>query len=400
MTYDYICRAPSGEKMAGQLSAESLATAEKMLFSQGLFIVSLEPKKEQVRWVSRTWFRRVTLKDLTMFTRQFGRLIHAGLSVTSAIETLRDQTAYKPLASILDDVSGQLRAGEPLNACLRNHPRVFSSMYVNMVRAGELGGALEEVLQRLSSYLENEQGNRARVVNALIYPAAMLSVGIVTMFLLMSFVLPRFVAVFEQMGQDLPLITRLLIGLSLFMQHNWWLVLAATVALLFLWRSWVRTPSGRAVKDRLSLRAPILGRVIVKSETAKFTRTLGTLLDSGVTMLPAIETAADTMGNTSFKRAMAVACLHVREGEPLSSQLRESSLFLPMVSNVVAVAEKSGTLARSLQEIADDYDAEVGRDTRIMLTLLEPILIVLVGGLVGSIVVAMLLPIFSLEGML
>jgi len=388
--------------MSGRLEAESRPTAVRELFARGYHVVSVEEiaHDREKPWWRISWFDRVRHRDVTLLTRQLSNLLRAGLPLSQALETLAQQTPNHNLQSALRHVLSSVRDGSTLSDSLSSEPGIFSPLYVALVRAGESGGMLDDVLKKLSELMLREDDTRARLRSMVTYPAVLITLGICTVTALLTFVIPRFVVMFRTLGQSLPIPTLVLIRLSRFFQAYWWiLVLGAIGAAILLRRFW-HTEQGRRLFDRLFLRVPVLGTLLMKSELSRFARVVGELLHNGVTILSALEIAGATLTNRVYRDAVHVCHKGVKEGEPLSDELKKTGKFPDILTNIVAVAEESGNLDDALIQTADDYELEVTRGMATLMSLLEPGLIICVGVVVGFIVVAMLLPIFELNAII
>lgn len=343
---------------------------------------------------------RVKSKELAIFTRQFSVMIDAGLPLVQCLEILASQQQNQGFAQILKGVRASVEGGATLANSLRLYPRVFDELYTNMVEAGEAGGILDGILRRLSSYIEKAVKLKRAVKSAMIYPAAVLLIAGGVVFLLLWKVVPIFAELFKGLGAALPLPTRLVIGLSHGVAAYGWAVIAAFVVFGFLLRRYYRTESGRMAIDSLTLRVPVLGMVMRKIAVARFTRTLGTLITSGVPMLEAMDITARTAGNAVIERAILKVRAAVENGETIVDPLRATHVFPNMVVQMIGVGEQTGALDAMLQKVADFYEDEVDAAVGDLLTAIEPIIILFLGVVVGGVVISMYLPLFSLIGKL
>lgn len=385
--------------VSGRLAAESSSAAMRELFKRGYHVVSMkevEQERETPWWRPRL-FDRVRHRDVTLFTGQVSSLLRAGLPLSQALETLTQQVSNRRLQAATRRVLTSVEDGSALSAALSSEPDVFSPLYVAMVRAGESGGMLENVLKNLSVVMSREDDARARLRSMLTYPAILVVLGACTVTALLTFVIPRFVIMFKSLGQTLPLPTVMLIRTSRFFQSYWWAVLLGLLAsALLLSRVW-RSEKGRRLLDRHLLQLPAVGTLLMRLELARFARVVGELLHNGVTVLPALQIAGATLGSTTYRDAIEMCHGGVKEGESLSEQLKRTQRFPAMFTNIVAVAERSGNLDEALTQAAEDYESDVTRHLASLMTFLEPALIICVGAVVGFIVMAMLLPIFELN---
>jgi general secretion pathway protein F len=342
-------------------------------------------------------FGRVSIRDVALMTRQFAVLLQAGMPLVEALSALIDQTSRPRLKRAIYDIRDKVKGGGTLADALARHPRVFSQLYTNMVRAGEASGALEQVLVRLADIEEHQAKVRARLISALTYPAfmAMFAVGVITFMMLV--IVPRLTQIFAKQKHELPVITKVLIRTSHFIGSYWWLIALAAFGVLALWRMWVATESGRMRWDRFKLQAPLYGTLHLKLITARFARTLGTMLQSGLTMMKALDVVKTVIGNRVIEEAMADVKAGVRRGKDLAQPLREADLFPPMLVHMVDLGQRSGEIETMLLKVADTYDDDVRLAVDAMVGLLEPVIIVFMGIFVGFLVLSILLPILSMS---
>jgi type IV pilus assembly protein PilC len=343
----------------------------------------------------------VSAKELAIFTRQFSVMIDAGLPLVQCLEILASQQENKFFQKVLTGTRSQVEGGATLSAAMRTSPKVFDALYVNMVEAGETGGILDTILQRLSTYIEKNVKLQRAVKSALVYPVGVLTVagGVIT--LLLWKVVPIFATLFAGLGVDLPLPTKIVIALSNFVGSIFGLlILAAIVGGVFGLKAWYGTAQGRYILDSIILKLPVLGILMRKIAVARFTRTLGTLISSGVPILEGLDITAKTAGNAVVERALQKVRKSLEEGKSLTEPLRDSEVFPGMVTQMIAVGEQTGAMDAMLQKIADFYEEEVDSAVKDLLTALEPIMIVFLGVIVGGVVISMYLPLFSLIGKL
>lgn len=340
---------------------------------------------------------RVKDKDIVVFTRQFATMIDAGLPLVQALDILSAQVENKTLAKTLQEVKGDVESGATYADALKKHPRVFTELYVNMVAAGEAGGILDTILNRLASYIEKAMKLKKKVKGAMIYPAVVTSVAVLVIAVIMIFVVPTFAKMFAQLGGTLPLPTRIIINISNFLAGaGGVMIVAAIIGLVVFIVQVRRTEKGKYVIDRILLRLPIFGPLLNKVAVAKFTRTLGTLVSSGVPILDGLEITAKTSGNKVIEYAIMDVRKGVVGGKTLAEPITKAKVFPPMVTHMIAVGESTGALDAMLAKIADFYDDEVDAAVSNLTAMMEPLLMVFLGGAVGYIVVAMYLPIFKL----
>jgi type IV pilus assembly protein PilC len=340
----------------------------------------------------------VKTKSLTTFTRQLATLVDAGLPLLRGLRVLEKQERNATLKRIVGELAESIEGGSTFSEALAQHPKVFNRLFVNMVKAGELGGVLEVVLNRLSEFMEKAQKIKGKVVAAMFYPAAVMFVAVTILIILMVFVVPKFKQIFQDMleGKPLPAFTQLILGISEVIANNFLASMGVLVGIFIIFKLFVRTKFGRKVFDRVKLHFPVLGPVISKVAIARFTRTLGTLISSGVPILQALNIVKETSGNVIISDAVASVHESVKEGETITQPLEASRVFPPMVISMVDVGEQTGALPEMLMKIADNYEDEVDNAVSAMTSLLEPIMIVFLAVIVGSIVIALFLPLITL----
>src|SRR5213083_2010259 len=338
----------------------------------------------------------IKTRDVVVFTRQFATMINAGLPLVQALDILAQQTENKRLAETTRQVVYDVESGHTLADALRKHPKAYSDLYVNMVAAGEAGGILDTILVRLAQFLEKNDAIVRKVKGAMIYPAVIISVAVIAISVLLIFVIPTFQNMFASVNLDLPLPTRIVIGMSNVLKHYWWLIIGVMVGSVFMINRYYKTAPGRLQIDALLLRLPVLGDVIRKAAVSRFTRTLSTLISSGVSILDGLEITARTAGNMVIHNAVMESRASIAGGETIAAPLQKSAVFPPMVISMIAVGEQTGGLDEMLSKIADFYDDEVDAAVSALLSLMEPIMIVVLGVIVGGMVVAMYLPIFDM----
>jgi type II secretory pathway component PulF len=395
-TYIYRAKDGPGRTVEGEVGAENESAAANAVDSMGLSPVWVREKPEARRGSSIFRPRGVSARDVTVFSRQLASLLKAGVPILRALTTIRDQTSKPDFRRVVEDVEQRIRRGEMLSESLLPYPKLFPELYVNMVRSGEWGGVLDAMLERLANMREQEEEIRRKVQGAMAYPLLVVGVGFVTVFILLAFFMPKVVDLFAGY-QDLPLPTRILIGVSGFFSSSWyWLILLGILAGAVYYR--IRSQEqGRLAVDRLKLRIPLLRGFIQQSEIARFARTLSLLLDSGVAIDRGLELSARTLRNSVLRKEIEnVRHDTVQQGMTMSAGLKRSQHIPPFVANMTAVGEESGKLETALTEIATFYEKEVEQQSRMAVSLLEPVLILIVGAVVGLIVMAMLLPIFEI----
>jgi len=391
--YSYTFRDATGGSQKGTAEAESEEVLRKRFDEQGLTITEITMIK--ARGKKQKSYGKVKLTNLSVFCRQFSTMIDAGVSLVRCLDVLGQQTQDPKLRKILMDIGERVEGGESLSRAMQRHPRTFSNLFIGLIRAGEVGGVLEESMQRLSQFLESDVALRRKVKSAMTYPVlvAVLATGI-TGFLVAWFI-PQWQKILVDLGlkaSDIPAPTQFLIDLSVLMTQRWWILVLAIVLIVISWKLFTSTRFGRRVADRMKLKVPVFGKLHHKICMARFSRTMGTLLTSGVPILQAMETVAGTVGNTIMSDAVMEARARIREGDRIGDPLEQSKLFPPMVVHMIGVGEESGSLDFMLQKIADFYESEVEAQLASLTAALEPIMIVTLGFVVGFIVISMFLP--------
>ncbi|MFK7992431.1 MAG: type II secretion system F family protein [Sandaracinaceae bacterium] len=394
----YEARARTGEVRKGVMEAESADAVENRLKQQQLSPVKVKKKPKEIHLPS--FGSPVSEKELVVFTRQFATMIDAGLPLVQCLEILSSQGDNPAFNKILKEVKNYVEQGGTFSDALGKHPKVFDVLYVNLVAAGELGGILDTILQRLAIYIEKRVKLKRQVRGAMVYPAIIALVAIGVLFILLTWVIPAFEAMFMDFGGEdaLPGITRFVIGMSAFVVGNLLWIFLGTVATITAITFSYRTKGGKAFWHRLTLTVPILGPVMRKIAVARFTRTLGTLLASGVPILDAMTIVSKSSGNVVVEKAINQTSEKIREGRTMAEPLFETKVFPPMVVQMIGVGEQTGALDQMLNKIADFYEEEVDVAVAALTSLLEPIMLVVMGGMVGFMLIAMYLPIFSIAG--
>jgi len=401
--YRYRAKKEDGSIVAGTIQAESDRSALDSLGRMGVFPLEVEAAGGEAppaaAAVPRRGNRRIRAGDMALFTRQLADLLKAGVAINRALRTLAAQTSNRQLSEILVEIEKEVSAGQGLHEALGRFPKVFSPLYVSMVRAGETGGFLEDVLHRLALFIEKDQDLRSRVASALAYPALLIVIGSFAVLFLMVFFIPRFSQIFAKMGGSLPVPTQIVMAISYFFRDYWMVSLAGLALLLLGWAQVAATVRGRRFADRVRVRIPLFGDVVRKNAVSRFARTLGTLLKSGVPILGALGISKEAMGNVILMEDIDEAAAGVKQGRGLAEILRRARYFPPMVVDMIAVGEEGGNLDEVLINVADSYDLQVDRAVRVFIALFEPALLLVMATLVGFIVIAMLLPVFTLSSM-
>jgi len=390
-TYTYTARSFSGDLKTATLEAASRDDVIAQLRRQRLSVVKID---EAVQKKARRG--HIKMRDVVIFTRQFSTMINAGLPLVQALTILAEQSENKTLSEITRKVVFDVESGNTVADAMGKHPTAFSPLYVNMVAAGEAGGILDTILMRLATFMEKNDALVRKVKGAMIYPSVIMSVAAVAVTVLLIFVIPVFENLFSSAGLALPLPTRIVMGASRFLKGYWYMVIATVVTVWFLYKRYVSKPDGRLRVDRILLNVPVLGDVLRKSAVSRFTRTLGTLVSSGVSILDGLEITAKTAGNRVVQDAIMESRSSIAGGDTIAQPLKKSGVFPPMVISMISVGEQTGGLDEMLSKIADFYDDEVDAAVGNLLSLLEPMMIVFLGVVVGGMVVSMYLPIFDM----
>ena len=394
----YQAKKGSGEVIKGSIEAENESGAAFRLKQSGYWLFTLNEKgREKTDFFSPRTFMPLRSRDVTLFTRQLSDLLDAGIPVTESLSILIRQAEDFTMGKVIEDLRNNVQSGITLSESLAKHPRIFSPLYVGMVHAGEGGGMLKEVLERLAVFSEKQEEIKGRLKAAMAYPLLLFSVGVITVFVLLTFILPKFVVMFRDLEQVLPLPTRILIGSSTFMHGYWWLILSGTFLLFFGMQRFCSTPKGKLSFDHFRLNVPLLGKIIRKAEVANLTRTLGALLENGVAILPSLKITQTATGNRAIAQDVVRVYEGVNKGKRLGELLAKSPYFLPFEVGMITVGEETGKLEQMLLKVAVAYEQEVDRSVKVLNSLLEPAMILVMGGFVGFIVFSILLPIFRIN---
>ena len=398
-SFRYSAMDASGRTVSGALEADNFESVRTKLGELRYHVLSIRESKPTF-WAKGllSGLQRVKLRELVLFSRQFATMIDAGLSVVKCLDILQLQCKDPKLKEVIAVTKHDVAAGASLTEAISKHPRVFSPLYVNMIRSAEAGGILDRVLDRLSTFLEKEQDVRNKIKSAMMYPSMVLLFAMLMLMALLFFVLPKFKDIFESMEMKLPPTTKFLLGFSGFATRFWYIFLLAGVALVIGYRLFASTEAGRYQIDRFKLKVPLLGDLTLKTGVSRFARTFGTLIASGVPVLRALEIVADTAGNRVLFDAVNRARASVKEGEKISAPLHTSRIFPVMVTQMISVGEETGRLDQMLTKVADFYDSEVETTLKGLTSLIEPLMIVGLGAIVGFIAVSVISPIYQLVG--
>jgi general secretion pathway protein F len=400
--YEYKALDESGSPVSGILDADSPKTARQKLRAQKLFVTSIEESREEISITDevklKRVFRRTRLKDVATTTRQLATLIRSGLPLFQALTAIIEQLQGHPMQRVMYLIREKVNAGSTFGDALQEHPKQFNELYVNLVRAGESSGALEMVLARLADHLEATQRQRSKVISALVYPSLMVFVGASVLSFLMVYVVPKLTNIFEKMERSLPKPTLVLKQISAFVgSYKMLIVVGAAIAAIVAIRFYIRTKKGRLIYDSVKLRIPIIGGLVRKICIARLARTLSTLLSGGIPLVRSLEIARGVVGNEILAAVVEKSRTSISEGRPISEEFRRSKQYPPIVVHMISVGELSGNLEEMLSNVAEAYENEVETATTGLISLLEPLLIIIMGVIVGFIVLSILLPIFEMN---
>ncbi|HEX8943587.1 MAG TPA: type II secretion system F family protein [Gemmatimonadaceae bacterium] len=390
--FTYTARSINGELKSATIDAPNRDEVIKQLKQQRLNVVKIDEGSA----TKRKRGGRIKMRDIVIFTRQFSTMINAGLPLVQALDILANQSENPALKDVTRQVVFDVESGNTVADALRKHPAAFTDLYVNMVAAGEAGGILDTILMRLAVFMEKNDALIRKVKGAMIYPSVIMSVAAIAITVLLVFVIPTFQTMFASAGIALPLPTRIVIGMSHILKTYWYVFIGVIIGTFVTIKRYYATANGKLAIDRSLLKAPVLGDVLRKSAVSRFTRTLGTLISSGVSILDGLEITAKTAGNRVIQDAIMESRASIAGGETIAAPLKKSQVFPPMVISMIAVGEQTGGLDEMLSKIADFYDEEVDAAVSGLLALMEPVMIVFLGVIVGGMVVAMYLPIFDM----
>lgn len=402
MNYAYRVRDSAGGIVQGSMEADHRNSVIESLLRQHYTILEIKEDKNreaaQKNALNFSLFETVKINDLSLFTRQLSTMIGAGLPIMRSFQILEEQTKNNLLRKIAGQIKEDLEGGLSLNESMGRHPKTFSPMYISMVRAGETGGALDTVLQRLADTLERDREINSKIKSASIYPIMVMSVAILVVIFILMFVMPTFVESYASSGTELPAFTQFFLNISYFLKDYFLLLLLGIIVLVFALKAWGRTPNGRLFFDTLYLKMPIVGKAVNRIAVSRFTRILGTLIKSGVPILQALEVLQGVVGNRVIGDAIGQARESIREGQSIAAPLAATGVFEPMVPQMIAIGEETGALDDMLERMSVFYDNEVTFAVDAMLKSMEPAMIIIVGALIGMIIVATYLPVFNIIG--
>ena len=393
--FEYKGKTMAGAAVQGTMKANTRADLERVLRQNRIMVSSISKRAPEIDIKFGTGIKRV---EVSRFTRQFATMIGAGLPMVQCLEILGSQTENKDLAKVISSVRDGVQGGATLSDAMKRHPKIFDDLYTNMVEAGEVGGALDSILVRLAVYREKADQLIRKVKGAMVYPSVVMIVAGLVTFGMLTFIVPVFAKMFSGLGAELPGPTKVVLSISHFLSSNILYILIGLIGSLVAFIYWRRTPQGGLAVDKAMLRVPVLGNLVRKSSVARFTRTLATLLASGVSIIEALEITAKTAGNKVVAKAINKSVVAIAEGDTITGPLKASGVFPPMVIQMIGVGEKTGGLDDMLNKIADFYDEEVDEAVSALTSIIEPVIIVFMGIVIGGIMIAMYLPMFDIIG--
>ncbi|RJP58107.1 MAG: type II secretion system F family protein [Candidatus Auribacter fodinae] len=413
--FAYKAKKGPREIVEGTLEAENQSAALNKLSSMGYFPITVKlsdgsrsaPSVSSTKKTTRTpapkpaggfsLFQRVSIRNLSSFTRQLGDLVDSGVPLYRAVEILYEQETTQVFKKVLEDVKNSIKDGKTLHESLSRHPRVFSPLFVNMIKSGEIGGMLEEVLERLGDFTEKEDETRSKIKSAMAYPIFMVLVGTLMIIFLLTFVIPRIASMFKDMGQTLPIPTQIVLAASTAISQYWWAIIIVVTVIIYAFSKWKKTEDGGYLLDKFKLRIPLIKDLVLKDEIARFGRTLSTLLNNGVPIIQSLSIIVDTIKNKVIQRDIAAMIDDISKGSKLGECLKRIPYFPALFINMVAVGEESGHVEKSLNKVAETYDKQVDRTIKTFTSMLEPLMIAVLGLILGIIVISIVLPIFEIS---
>jgi len=395
-TYLWKGKTAKGETLTGEYEATDKSAVGEYLRKRRIVITSIKKKPKDIN-ISFLQKKGVSVKDLSVFTRQFATMVNAGLPLVQCLDVLGRQLEKPHFKNTVLKVTADVEGGSTLAEALDKHPRIFSDLYVNMIAAGEAGGILDVILSRLAVFLEKADALQRKVKGAMTYPAIVLTVAGGACIFMLMFVIPVFAKMFSDFGGTLPAPTRIVMGISDFIRGYWWAMLGGALSFTWAFKSYRRTINGQRNTDRLFMKIPVIGTVLLKSAVARFTRTLGTLIGSGVPILQGLEITSRTAGNRVIQEAIDETAKSIAQGDTIAAPMKESGVFPPMVVQMIGIGEQTGALDEMLSKIADFYDDEVDAAVDALTAAIEPVMIVLMGTMVGGMLIAMYLPMFKMS---
>ena len=399
-TFVYKVRDSQGQLIEGELAADNATVVTAKLREMGYIPIEISKKQEGLKREITIGGNKVKLKDLAVFSRQFATMINSGLSLLRSLNILAEQTESKPLRETIRQVRDEIEGGGSLSSALAKHPKVFNDLYVSMVRSGETGGNLDLVLLRLAEAIEKQVALRSEIKSAMTYPVVVFVMVVLIVTAMLIFIVPMFENLYKELGGTLPAPTRILIGVSNLIKSLWWLVILLGVGAFFGLRAWKKTESGRMIFDSFKIKVPVFGPLFHKVALSRFSRTLSDLIRSGVPILESLDIVSGTVNNAVVSKAILAVQESVKSGESIARPLLEHSVFPPMVVQMIAVGEETGALDTMLTKIADFYDQEIEATVQALTSLIEPILIAVMGAAVGGMVIALYMPMFNIVNLI
>jgi type IV pilus assembly protein PilC len=394
--FEYSGKNTTGAPVSGTLNAKNRQDLERILRRRRILVTEVSKKPSQINISFGT--KKIKKIDISRFTRQFATMISAGLPMVQCLEILAQQSENPEMRRVINEIKESVQGGATLSESMARHKKAFDDLYVNMVEAGEVGGALDVILVRLAIFREKADALVRKVKGAMVYPVVVMIVAIGVTIGMLTFIVPVFAKMFQNLGTELPAPTQVILAISHGLKSNAVNIIVGIIAFIFAYKWYIKSPSGRLNVDKIKLRIPLIGDLIRKSSVSRFTRTLSTLLSSGVAILEALEITAKTSGNVVVQNAIKKSVVSIAEGETITAPLRESGVFPPMVTQMISVGEKTGGLDEMLSKIADFYDEEVDAAVAALTSVIEPIIIVFLGVVMGGILIAMYLPMFDIIG--
>jgi len=396
--YKWMAKNPKGEAKKGEEEAVNIQAVKAMLTRKKFTSIAVKEKPKDIFENIAFFQPKITETDIILFARQFSTMIDAGLPIVQCLEILHSQQENKTFKKMLKEIKESVETGATLADTLRKYPRQFDELFVNMIAAGETGGILDAILKRLAGYMEKAAKLKAKVKGAMTYPVVTLIIAFIVLAVILVFVIPVFQQMFADFGKELPLPTQIVVGMSKFVKSKIHYILGTIILFVIAFKRFYRLPKGRETVDKLALFLPVIGLLIKKVAVAKFTRTMGTMLASGVAILDALDITAKTAGNKTIENTLVSVRTSIAEGQTMADPLTESGVFPSMVCQMISVGESTGALDAMLSKIADFYDEEVDQAVENLTSLIEPFMLVFLGVTIGGLVVAMYLPIFKLAG--
>ena len=399
-TFTYKARDNAGQIFTGTLEGDSREMVIDRLREMKYFIISVNKKKGGLLTTEITLFQTIKIRDLAIFFRQFATMVSAGLTLVNCLEILSRQTENKLLSKKIDDIKKNVEQGATLTDAFANHPETFSKLYTNMIKAGEIGGVLDDILNRIATLMEKEYELRQKIKSAMTYPGFIMGAAVIMGIFMLTFILPQFVGVFQQFGGQLPFLTKMLVGFTVLFNTYWYIFFGVAALIVFLFISYNRTNRGHKNIDRIKLKIPVFGNLLLKTAINRFTRILGTLIQSGVPIIQSLKVSAESVGNDIIAEAVVQSADRIKEGQSISAPLEESGVFPPMVTQMIMVGEESGELETMLLTVSQFYDQEVQRAVEQLTSVIEPVMMAVVAVGVGVLVIAMYMPIFNMVNLI